>query len=45
MTGARLLGALTTCDDPAVEAVLATSPGVDALRAEAEAATRPSTTS
>lgn len=45
MTGARLLVALTTCDDPAVEAVLATSTGVDALRAEAEAATRPSTTS
>jgi hypothetical protein len=44
MTGARLLVALTRSDDPAVRAVLATSTGIEGLRAQAEAATtRPST--
>lgn len=38
MTGARLLVALTRSDDPAVTAVLATSTGVEGLRAQAEAA-------
>jgi hypothetical protein len=42
MTGARLLVALTRSDDPAVTAVLATSTGIDRLRARAEAALRPS---
>ena len=37
MTGARLLLALTRSDDPAVQAVLATSTGIDGLRAQAEA--------
>jgi Clp amino terminal domain, pathogenicity island component len=41
LTGARLLVALTRSDDPAVQAVLATSTGVEGLRAQAEAATRP----
>ena len=44
MTGARLLVALTRSDDPAVLAVLATSTGAVGLRAQAEAATKPSTT-
>ena len=44
MTGARLLVALTRSDDPAVQAVLATSTGIEGLRAQAEAATRPSPT-
>ena len=44
MTGARMLVALTRCDDPAVQAVLATSTGIDGLRAQAEAAVRPATT-
>jgi hypothetical protein len=43
MTGARLLVALTRSDDPAVQAVLATSTGIDGLRAQAEAATKPAT--
>jgi hypothetical protein len=43
VTGARLLVALTTSDDPAVQAVLATATGIDGLRAQAEAATQPST--
>ena len=38
MTGARLLVALTRSDDPAVQAVLATSTGIEGLRAQAEAA-------
>jgi hypothetical protein len=38
MTGARLLVALTRSDDPAVTAVLATSTGVEGLRAQAQAA-------
>jgi hypothetical protein len=42
MTGPRLLVALTRSDDPAVQAVLATSTGVESLRAQAEAATKPS---
>ena len=41
MTGARMLVALTRSDDPAVRAVLATSTGIDGLRAQAEAATKP----
>jgi Clp amino terminal domain, pathogenicity island component len=41
ITGARLLVAMTRCDDPAVRAVLATSTGIDGLRAQAEVATRP----
>jgi len=41
MTGARLLVALTRSDDPAVRAVLATSTGIEGLRAQAEAATKP----
>jgi len=45
MTGPRLLVALTRSDDPAVQAVLATSTGIEGLRAQAEAATKPSTTS
>jgi hypothetical protein len=44
MTGARLLVALTRSDDPAVRAVLATSTGVESLRAQADAATKPSST-
>jgi hypothetical protein len=44
MTGARLLVALTRSDDPAVRAVLATSTGIDGLRAQAEAATKPAET-
>src|SRR5262245_29868998 len=44
MTGARLLVALTRSGDPAVEAVLATATGLDGLRAQAEAATKPTTT-
>jgi hypothetical protein len=44
MTGARLLVALTRSDDPAVRAVLDTSTGIEGLRAQAEAATKPSTT-
>jgi len=44
MTGARLLVALTRSDDPAVQAVLATSTGTESLRTRAEAATNPSTT-
>jgi hypothetical protein len=44
MTAARLLVALTRSDDPAVTAVLATSTGIDGLRAQAEAAVRPSIT-
>jgi hypothetical protein len=44
MTGARLLVALTRSDDQAVQAVLATSTGIEGLRAQAEAATRPSPT-
>ena len=43
LTGARLLVALTRSDDPAVQAVLATSTGVEGLRAQAEAAVRPPT--
>ncbi len=43
MTGARLLVALTRSDDEVVQAVLATADGLDALRAQAEAATRPTT--
>jgi hypothetical protein len=43
LTGARLLVALTRTDDPAVQAVLASSTGVDGLRAQAEAALTPST--
>jgi hypothetical protein len=42
MTGARMLVALTRSDDPAVRAVLATSTGVEGLRAQAEAAVKPS---
>jgi len=38
MTGARLLVALTRSDDPAVTAVLASSTGVEGLRAQAQAA-------
>lgn len=45
MTGARLLVALTRSDDPAAQAVLAASTGTDGLRAQAEAALAPSTTS
>lgn len=44
MTGARLLVALTRTDDPAVQSVLATSTGIEGLRAQAEAATKPSST-
>ncbi len=44
MTGARLLVALTRSDDPSVQAVLATSTGLEGPRAQAEAATKPSTT-
>jgi hypothetical protein len=44
MTGARLLVALTRSDDPAVQAVLATSTGIEDLRTQAEAATKPSST-
>jgi len=44
MTGARLLVALTRSDDPAVQAVLASSTGIEGLRAQAEAATKPPTT-
>jgi hypothetical protein len=44
MTGARMLVALTRSDDPAVQAVLATSTGIEGLRAQAEAAVTPSTT-
>ncbi len=43
MTGARLLVALTRSDDPAVQAVLATSTGIEGLRAQAEAAVSPTT--
>ncbi len=43
MTGARLLVALTDSDDEVVRAVLATTDDLDGLRAEAEAATRPTT--
>jgi hypothetical protein len=43
LTGARLLVALTRSDDPAVQAVLATSTGLDGLRAQAEAAVLPTT--
>ena len=43
LTGARLLVALTRSDDPAVQAVLATSTGLDGLRAQAEAAVSPTT--
>jgi hypothetical protein len=38
MSGARLLVGLTRSDDPAVQAVLAASTGVEGLRAQAEAA-------
>jgi hypothetical protein len=41
MTGARLLVALTRSDDPAVQAVLATATGLDGLRTQAEAGTKP----
>jgi hypothetical protein len=41
MTGARLLVALTRSDDPAARAVLATATGIEGLRAQAEAATKP----
>jgi hypothetical protein len=41
LTGARLLVALIRSDDPAVEAVLATSTGIEELRAQAEAALSP----
>ena len=41
MTGSRLLVALTRSDDPAVQAVLATSTGLDGLRMQAEAGTKP----
>ena len=41
MTGARLLVALTRSDDPAVQAVLATATGLDGLRMQAEAGTKP----
>jgi hypothetical protein len=41
MTGARLLVALTRSDDPAVQAVLATSTGIEGLRTQAEAAVAP----
>jgi hypothetical protein len=41
MSGARLLVALTRCDDPAVQAVLALATGIEGLRAQAEAATKP----
>jgi len=44
MTGARLLVALTRSDDPAVQAVLASSTGIEGLRAQAEAATKPPAT-
>jgi hypothetical protein len=44
MTGARLLVALTRSDDPAVQAVLATSTGSEGLRTQAEAATKPAST-
>ena len=44
MTGARLLVALIRSDDPAVQAVLATSAGIEGLRAQAEAATAPTST-
>lgn len=44
ITGTRLLVALTHSDDPAVLAVLATSTGIDGLRAQAEAATKPADT-
>jgi hypothetical protein len=40
LTGARLLVALTRCDDEAVRAVLATAGSIDGLRAQAEAAVR-----
>jgi hypothetical protein len=43
LTGARLLVALTRSDDPAVVAVLATSTGIEGLRAQAEAALSPTT--
>jgi hypothetical protein len=41
LTGPRMLVALTRSDDPAVEAVLATSTDVEGLRAQAEAAVHP----
>ena len=41
MTGSRLLVALTRSDDPAVQAVLATATGLDGLRMQAEAGTKP----
>jgi hypothetical protein len=41
MTGARLLVALTRSDDPAVQAALATSTGIEGLRTQAEAAVAP----
>jgi hypothetical protein len=44
MTGARLLVALTRSDDPAARAVLATAAGLEGLRAQAEAATKPART-
>jgi len=44
MTGARLLVALTRSDDPAARAVLATATGIGGLRAQAEAATKPAST-
>jgi hypothetical protein len=44
MTGARLLVALTRSDDPAARAVLATATGLEGLRTQAEAATKPAST-
>ncbi len=41
MTGARLLVALIRCDDPTVQAVLATAHGAEGLRAQAEAGVHP----
>jgi hypothetical protein len=41
MTGARMLVALTRSDDPAVRAVLASSTGIQGLRAQAETAAKP----
>ncbi|MGC4109405.1 MAG: Clp protease N-terminal domain-containing protein [Nocardioides sp.] len=43
MTGARMLVALTRSDDPAVQAVLGASTGIEGLRTQAEAAVKPST--
>ena len=44
MTGERLLVALTRSDDPAARAVLATATGLEGLRTQAEAATKPART-